>query len=180
MTRCIGLLTVTLVAAMPSWLCAQETRRDWSVLDATGRPAVSVLRDDGTELSGRLLRVDPDSLVLLVGDSERRVEVSRVRRVTKRGDTLRNGAIVGAVVGAVVGLLAAGIADCPEPAPGGRCPGTRAAGFLLSTGAYAAVGAGIDALVVGRTTLFEGPATSPPVASGRSPGQAVLRWSVRW
>lgn len=72
--------------------------------------------------------------MLLVRDAEFRFEAARVRRIQKRGDSLRNGALVGAVVGVAIGLIAAGISDCPGGAPGGNCPGFRAATLLGSTG----------------------------------------------
>lgn len=177
MKRCIAILAATLV---PSAVCAQETTQSWPGLDTAGLSTVYVLDETGIEISGKFLRLNPDSLVLLVGGAERRFEAARVRRIEKRGDSLRNGALIGAVVGAAMGLIFAGISDCPGNDPGGSCPGTRAAAFLLSTGVYAGIGTGIDALVVGRTTLYEAP--TAPSRSERTPyrGRAAINLSVRW
>lgn len=159
------LVAVLVTVLLPTALCAQETVQGWPGLTATSRlPTVYVLDETGTETSGRLLRLNPDSLVVVVGGAERRFDATRVRRIQMRGDSLRNGAIIGAVVGAVVGLLTAGISDCSGEDPGGPCPGGRAAIFLVSTGVYASIGAGIDAIIVGRTTLYEAPRVTPSAA----------------
>jgi hypothetical protein len=177
MTRYIAILVATLV---PGAVSAQGPAKSWPGLATTELSTVYVLDDTGVETSGTLLRLNPDSLVLLVGDTERRFDAARVRRIAKRGDSLRNGAFIGAIVGAAMGLLVAGISDCPGNDPGGSCPGTRAAGFLLSTGVYAAIGTGIDAFVVGRTTLYEAPAASPRSARMPNRGRAAFNMAFRW
>lgn len=179
MKWCAAILAVVLA---PGAAFAQDTASawPWPDMEKAGLPTVYVRDDAGTESSGKLLRFDPDAIVLLVDDVERRVEAARVRRIEKRGDSLRNGAIAGAVVGAAIGLIGMGLADCPGSDPGGSCPGARAALVLLSSGIYAAVGTGIDALVVGRTTLYEAPATmrpSTPLPNGR---RIAVGLSVRW
>lgn len=177
MTRWIALLVGALI---PAAVSAQGTGQDWPGLNRAGLSMVYVLDDEGVEVSGTLLRLNPDSLVLLVGGVEHRLEAARVQRIERRGDALRNGALIGAVVGAAMGVLAAGISDCPGSDPGGSCPATRATAVLVSTGVYAAIGTGIDALVVGRTTVYQAP--TPPPSSARAPqGRRVaVTLSVRW
>ena len=109
MTRYIAILAVTLFPGVAS---AQGTAQSWPGQATAELSAVYVLDDTGVEASGRLLRLDPDSLVLLVGGTERRFDAARVRRIEKRGDSLRNGLLIGALVGVGVGLAAAGISDC--------------------------------------------------------------------
>ena len=106
---------------------------------------------------------------------ERQFENARVARIQKRGDSLRNGAIIGAVVGVAMGIITAGISDCPGDHPGGGCPGSRAALFLVSTGVYSAIGTGIDALIPGRTTLYEAPKAPPAADRGGSAPPAFRR-----
>lgn len=173
----VAILAATLVPTVGS---AQGTAQSWPGLAAVEPSTVYVLDDTGAETSGRLLRLDPDSLVLLVGDTERRFEAARVRRIQKRGDSLRNGALIGAVVGAAFGLLGTRLADCPGNNPSGPCPGFRAGGLLLSVGTYAAIGAGIDALVVGRTTWYEAPAASRRAARMPPRGRAAFSMALRW
>lgn len=177
MTRFLAICAAALVSSVAA---AQGTAQSWPGLATVEPSTVYVLDDTDVETSGRLLRLDPDSLVLLVGDTERRFEAARVRRIEKRGDSLRNGAFIGAIVGAAMGVLAAGIADCPGDDPGGGCPGTRAAGLVFSIGAYAAIGTGIDALVVGRTTLYEARAASPPSPRMPHRGRVAFNMALRW
>ncbi len=176
MTRYIALLAAILV---PGVVSAQGTAPSWPGLAKAELSTVYVLDDTGVEASGKLLRLDPDSLVLLIGDTERRFDAARVKRIEKRGDSLRNGALIGAVVGAAIGFLGMGMADCPGDG-GGSCPGFRTAGVLISTGFYAAIGTGIDALVVGRTTLYEAPAASPRSARMPHRGRSVFNMTRRW
>lgn len=177
MKRCITILAAALV---PGAVCAQGTAQSWPGLATAELSTVYVLDDTGVETSGRFLCLNPDSLVLLVDGAERRLEAARVKRIQKRGDSLRNGAFIGAIVGAGMGLIVAGISDCPGSDPGGSCPGTRAVAFLFSTGVYAAIGTGIDALVVGRTTLYEAPAVRSPSARTQYRGRAAINLSFRW
>ena len=123
--------------------------------------------------------------MLLVDGAERRFETARVARIQKRGDSLRNGAIIGAVVGVAMGIITAGISDCPGDHPGGGCPGSRAALFLVSTGVYSAIGTGIDALIPGRTTLYRGAESPTGCGWWRIRGTCVRRRAamnlrVRW
>lgn len=142
----------------------------------TGVGTVYVLDDAGTETRGTLLRIDPDAIVVATDAGERRFEAVRVKRIQKRGDSLRNGAIIGAVLGAVMSALTAGISDCSGNDPGGSCPGSRAAIFILGIGIYSAIGTGIDALITGRTTLYEAP--KPAKSSGD--GSVAFNLRVRW
>jgi hypothetical protein len=144
-------IVVLSVVLLPASLWAQESTPTWPGLDVSSLPTVHVVDDKGDETTGKLLRFDVDSLVLLVEGTERRFEAGRVRRIDKQGDSLRNGALIGTIVGIGIGALAA-MSECPGS--GGSCPGSRAAFFVLSVGTYAAIGTGIDALIPGRTTLY--------------------------
>lgn len=166
--------------SFPAPCSRRERAQSWPGQATIELSTVYVLDDTGVEASGRLLRLDPDSLVLLVGDTERRFEAARVRRIEKRGDSLRNGAVIGAIVGAAIGVLGAGISDCPGNDPGGSCPGFRTAGFLISTGPYAAIGTGIDALVVGRTIWYEAPGAPPRSAQMPRRGRPAFKVALGW
>lgn len=170
---------------VPSAVRAQETASSWPGLVSSRLSTVYVLDTTGAETSGKLLRLNPDSVVLLVSGAERQFETARVARIQKRGDSLRNGAIIGAVVGVALGILTAGIADCPGDRTSDGCPGSRAALFLISTGVYSAIGTGIDALIPGRTTLYEAPKAPPSVDRGglvplASRWRAAVKVRVRW
>lgn len=148
-----GFAALVLIIVAPGLVCAQETPGDWPAVDPLKtKPATVIVRDDaGVETSGKLLRLDPDAIILVVDDVERRFEADRVTRIEKRGDSLRNGIIIGALVGTAFAMLGAKLSDCPGSDPGGPCTGFRVATVLMTT----AIGAGIDKMRVGRTTLYE-------------------------
>jgi hypothetical protein len=177
MTRYIAMLVAIL---LPGAAFAQGTTQTWAGLDKAELSMVYVIDDRGVETSGRLLRIDPDALVLVVGDTERRFEAARVRLVEKRGDSLRNGAIIGAVVGGALGALGMALADCSGSNPTGPCPGWKAAGVVISTGFYSAIGVGIDALVTGRTTLYRAPAAPRRAALTPQRGRVAVSWGFSW
>jgi hypothetical protein len=155
----------------------QAQTAGWSKLDGSRQSVVYVQDDAGVETKGRLLRIDPGSLVIEVDGAERQYEAARVRRVQKR-DSFRNGAIIGAVFGAAWGLIGARIADCPGDDPGGDCPGGRAALFAFGIGTCTGIGIGIDALIPGRTTLYQAPSVGwiapPGFRLTRNPGRLQL------
>jgi hypothetical protein len=133
----------------------------------------------GMETRGKLVGLDPDSLRLLVDGAERRFDVADVVRIEKR-DGLRNGAIIGAIVGVAMGSVAAGLSDCPGDYPGGACAGFRAAALTVSTGVYAAIGTGIDALVRGRSTLYAAPPAGRSATVGGASRGVGVQFVVTW
>lgn len=133
---------------------AQPSIDRWSGLKARELQTVYVRDTSGVESTGRLLRLNPDSLVLLAGGVERQLQFDDVARIQKR-DSLRNGALIGLAVGTLMGLVAGGLSDCPGDNPGGSCAGFRAMTVAVSAGVYSGLGTGVDALIRGRTTLYE-------------------------
>ena len=174
---CIGFLAAAFSTG--TIVSAQETVRGWTGLDPSDLSTVYVLDDTGREVTGRLLRLERDAIAILVEGQELEFEASRVQRLDKRGDSLRNGAYIGAVVGLVMGLVSAQIADCVDDTGRvGSCGAATKVGVtMLSSGLYAAIGTGIDAVVRGRTTLYEAPdtgATSLDQLGDRVGDEAVL------
>ena len=99
--------------------------------------------DQGEEMAGHLLSLGPSGVTLLVDGVRRQVPLESVLRVQTRGDSLWNGALIGAAVGAVAfALVASEYGDAVIP------------GALLGTALYASVGASVDALIPGRTTIY--------------------------
>ena len=184
MKGCILFLVATLSTG--AVVKAQDTVQGWSGLDPSDLSTVFVLDDSGQEVTGKLLSLARDALVILVEGQEVQFEAERVKRLDKRGDSLRNGAYIGAVVGLVMGILSAQIADCVDDTGRvGRCgPGTQIGFAMVSAGLYSAIGVGIDALIRGRTTLYEAPDTSSAHQDrfdGRGNSQvAVLNATFSW
>jgi hypothetical protein len=124
---------------------------------------VFVRNTDGRTTTGKLLAFSPDALVLVVDGEERRIARASILRVQTR-DSLKNGAIIGAVTGLLLGSLTAGIADCTSSSGVNGCPGLRFSFLAFSVATYTGLGAGIDALIPGRTTIYAAPPASPVAA----------------
>ena len=142
-----------------------------------GELSTVFVRDQaGQETKGKLLRLDDRALVILVDGTPREFELSRVSRVQKRGDSLRNGALIGSAIGFGLGFLVGGLSDCYAASE--YCgAGPRTAFVLTSTAVYGLLGAGIDALIQGRTTLYRGPSA---IAVSHPPGRVAANVTIRW
>jgi hypothetical protein len=135
----------------------------------TGLFPVYVLDRTGEETRGRLVSLTGSAVVLQMDTTRRTINLTDVVRIDRRGDSLKNGAIIGAVFGGAVGIMTAGgLADCPDARS--DCPGTRVAMALVSTGVWSAIGAGIDALIPGRTLLWK---PSSPQSARQSSGSGL-------
>jgi hypothetical protein len=108
---------------------------------------VRVTPTSGKPFSGRITGLSASELTVRVGDELRvlkETDVSTIRH--RRQDSLRNGALWGLGAGATAGVVACG-----------RChigPGLAVA--ALYGGIGAGIGVGIDALIEGDVTVFEG------------------------
>lgn len=148
MRICLTLLTVLFLSAPVS---AQEAYKQVWVTQS----------DSGEVVRGRMVDLSRGSLVLLTPDN-RRVEmpIDKVLRIEGHGDSVKNGAAYGAAVMAGLTLLACGVSD-----GGSYC--VRA--VAINTVFGATIGAGIDAMNGGRSTLYkrEAPAKSMSVSFKR-------------
>jgi hypothetical protein len=120
---------------------------------------------------------------VLIDGREQRFEAARVKRLAKRGDSLRNGFYIGAIIGAALGLFA----DACHDSSGRLCHGGRKAALVAGiAGFYAGVGLGIDALKQGRTTLYEAPESGSgslpqqPLAQRRYTGGDAVNLTITW
>lgn len=162
----IGAITLAAALTVPSPAAAQSSVQDWHMLDGARLTTVVVLDDSGQETAGRVVHLDTDALVLLVEDRERRFEATNVRRLAKKGDSLKNGALIGALVGGVLGA-AAPASECSGTTLDALAPcGTQTRVVLGAIGALTGVGigVGIDALMSGRTTVYEAPGPGSPLS----------------
>jgi hypothetical protein len=133
---------------------------------------VRVTPSSGKPFSGRIVGLSASELTLRVGDELRRLkeaDVSAIRH--RRQDSLRNGALWGLGAGATAGMVACG-----------RChigPGLAVA--ALYGGLGAGIGVGIDALIEGKVTVFEGLGKSRVVLRPQlTPSHKGATVSVQW
>lgn len=135
---------------------------------------------NGALSRGVVLGVEPSAVRVAVDGREQRRELGDLREMWRDGDSLRNGIAWGALSGLGAGL-GVGVGLFAEY--GGEVrdhAGPVAAIFALCVGGGVGIGAGIDALVRGRTLVYRAPAgrvTLLPSVTGRSRG---LLMSVRF
>jgi len=177
MRKTLRTVAVGLLLLAPAAAHAQESLGGWRGLNVSSLDTIYVTDDSGLRTEGKLLRLEPDSVVMLVAGAEQRFDTARVRRIDKRGDSLKNGAWIGAALGVLFGSITAGISDCPGDDPGGSCTGFRIGTFAGAVGIYTAMGVGVDALIVGRTRIFD---AGRSAAAAHSPSAPQLAWRVTW
>lgn len=125
----------------------------------------------GQELRGFLVELSPTTLAMLVDGKRVEVPIERVLRIEGLNDSVKNGAAIGAAVMGGLTLLGCG----QSLGSSGVC----VTAAILYTGIGALVGAGVDALHKGRTTIYSKPAgMALAVAPTRKGGVAQLRF--RW
>ncbi len=141
------LVTATVVAAilaspLEAWAQATSTR---------GLTEVLVQQDDQPdEIRGYLMRLGSEAVTVLVDGEARDLPLASVSRVQLRGDSLKNGALIGALVGGLWCAFVCGQAigyDDPE----------LITAIVANAALFAGIGAGFDALHRGRTTIYERP-----------------------
>lgn len=114
-----------------------------------------VVKDQaGRETEGVLTGLTVSGISLRVGNDERQWPAAEVRELRRRGDSVKNGTLIGLGIGLGVGVgggLAMGSWAGNE---GGNASGAFLAMSALGAGIGAAAGAGFDALRQGQTVLF--------------------------
>jgi hypothetical protein len=103
----------------------------------------------GAELKGQLLDLSDDTLALLVDGQRVGMPLQTIARIQTRGDSVRNGALIGALV---LGGWCAII--CGQGLDGGA---TLPVAVIFNAALGVAIGAGIDAFIPGRTTIYNRP-----------------------
>jgi hypothetical protein len=115
----------------------------------------------GEELRGRLVELSPTTLAMLVNGRRIDLPLDSVIRIDVRNDSLKNGTAIGAVIMGSLTALGCAIGE----GRGSQC----ATALVFNTGIGALMGAGVDALHKGRTTIYSKPAPSPRPAASAGP-----------
>lgn len=125
--------------------------------------------DGGSEFKGYLLELGPRTLKLLIDGHRVELPLDDVRRVETGGDSLKNGALIGALIGGLWCAIVCGQGlDDTTQLP---------AAVAVSAAFWAAVGAGIDATIPGRTTIYRRPSAQ---LRGGGGARAALSLSFRF
>jgi len=115
---------------------------------------VYVVQKNGDEIPGKLVSLTTTELVLQTPAETRTFDLGGVAQVYRKGDSLKNGAIIGAIFGAATGIVA-GLECTGNDTPSSCGAGTRTTIILTSIGAWSAIGVAIDALIPGRTLIWK-------------------------
>lgn len=135
---------------------------------------VGVEDRSGVVTWGRLERLTREEIAVTSAPGAERVfPGASVRRVRKRGDSLRNGMRLGAIIGGAFGCGVFGAFS--GEFRGGDC----VSAFLIFGGAGLGLGLGIDAMHTGTTTVFSAPGDR---AMGQQPfgGGVAARATWSW
>jgi hypothetical protein len=132
-------------------IVSAQVRENESSLERVLSPGLTVWITDSTgrEVKTRIVSVSGD-VVTTDDESMRRLSAADIRRIqVRRSDSVINGALIGA--GAAI---ASGLFLCTRTEPWANCRDD--VGPIARIGAIGAgVGIGIDALIRGRTTIYE-------------------------
>ena len=112
----------------------------------------------GEEISGRLLKLGPDVLQILVKGQYQEMPFDQVLQVDRKGDSLKNGAIIGAVVlGAWCTVICGQGLDDASQLP---------LAVAVNAGLGSLIGAGIDAWSKHWTTIYRKPSAAAAALKG--------------
>ena len=131
-------------------------------------------------LTGVVQGLGPSALTVKVDGRDQQWALADMRELWRRGDSLKNGALIGAAAGGAAGLIGGmGLASLFENEVGAGAGPLAAMTALGALGGLAA-GAGIDALITGRTLVYREPGRSVTMLPLVSPGMRGVRLTVRF
>ncbi len=169
--RPLPVYTALLVAALlPSVARAQGVTTKPALPQAATEEVIVTQSGSGDELRGRLVELSSTTLAMLVDGQRVELPIDGVLRIDARGDSVKDGAAIGAAVMAGLSAFA-----CAEVRSTGQC----VTGAIVNTGLGALIGAGIDALHKGRTTIYRKPA-AVALAVAPAPKGARGQIKVSW
>jgi hypothetical protein len=147
---------------------AQGVASSFDQLSVLVKPGdkISVVDVTGRETDGRIGTLSRDALTLVTEAGPRvlaEADVGKIRQ--RRGDPLRNGAIIGAAAGGSFGLTMLWLVESGRFGDGGGVqPGSVVTGLMYFTGIGAAIGVGMDALIARRQVIYQKPAGGSKVS----------------
>lgn len=169
MNRLLALLFVTLV--VPATAAAQPPA--WTLKVQLAKP-VFLTTTSGERVEGVAGQVTPEAIVVSTPAGIRTIPYRELRRVEKR-DALWTGAAIGAAVGATLGIGVVANGECRPQ----QCHAEET-GVVIGSALYGAlIGWGLDALVKGKTTIFDTDASTRVGVLPRRGGAAAVV-AINW
>jgi len=148
----LGLVIFSMV--LTAMECPAQLVSSFEQLQLLVKPGDNIYVTDaaGVRTKGRIAELSPSSLGLVVKGVRRDLLQVDIREVRQwRGDSLKNGALIGAAVGGgsmAVGIAAYGCYECFADAVGA---------VAFSAGIGAAIGVGVDAPIPSKQMIFLNP-----------------------
>src|SRR4051812_36761779 len=119
---------------------------------------VRVINDHGEQFEGRLLRLDNQVFMVETTRGNLPFSFEGISTIERKGDSLRNGLIVGLVIGTVGGVLATsghnGCGNIPTQYAAYCDTRSKASIIANSVATWTVVSVGIDALTRGWTRIY--------------------------
>jgi hypothetical protein len=166
----IGMALVSILSAAPAFAQQQE------LADLHERLSSELWVYRGSQpIHGFLTRLTKTDLTLIDEDQqEQTIPLESVWKIERSGDPIWNGFGIGASIG-----LATGIGLAAELRGHAAAKATLA---IYAAGIYGLIGAGIDAMHVGTTTVYENSNHRPAltIAPSRDLRGAMVGWSVKF
>jgi hypothetical protein len=147
MMRRAGVVTVMLVLAQ----CAGTAASLGDLGALTLAPGSLIYVEDGAgiEILARFVSASRAELVVEFRNDRRVITGTDVKAIWRRGDRLRNGAVIGGAIGLLGGIF--GQSRCTD------CGRAVATGVVIGVPLWAAIGAWVDSAHVGRTLVYRAP-----------------------
>ncbi|MEQ1573723.1 MAG: hypothetical protein ABL993_05700 [Vicinamibacterales bacterium] len=147
MMRGVGLVAMMIVLTQSAGLAASVG--DLDALPLVPGSLIYVEDGAGNEMLARFVRASRAELVVEFRNNRRVIAGPDVQAIWRRGDRLRNGALIGGVLGLLGGI--AGQSRCTD------CTSAVAVGIVIGVPLWAAIGTWIDSAHVGRTLVYRAP-----------------------
>ena len=169
-TALIGALVLLVTSGVAQ---AQDSFTDLQTKLKAG-DVVTLTDDAGTETRGTFERAGT-SIRLSVGGVAREWTPQQVREIRRRGDSLKNGLIIGLVSGGAAGAFFGWGVGTIFAAEGADPVGPVLGLLALGLGAGAGIGVGLDAAITGSTVVYRRPSRTVSVAPMLSPHAQGVR-----
>lgn len=171
MKKTILYLTLAVAFLLPAAARAQSGYS--RVPPAPGEEVIVTQSTSGVELRGRIVELSQTTLAILVNGARVDVPIDNVLRIDARTDSVKNGALIGG--GVFLGMAALTCAwHFADEA--GQCTG----GIILNTVFGTLAGAGIDAMIKGRTPIYRKPAAGMVFAVAPARNGVRAQLAIRW
>lgn len=145
----IASIASILSVALSSPALAQTSSTDLDRVRTALLKEVRVTTDAGERTTGVLQSANQEAFTLLTPKGTVALSPVSVRKIERPGDSVRNGFTIGVIAGLAYGGVMTAIFDDETT--------NKAAAFAVGAGLFGLVGAGIDALHKGWTTVYKQP-----------------------